>query len=209
MSLSSRNCVFKYIERSLLSSVLCSLKELITVSYSTSLEKLELSFRALAFCFKSINIPATATTAANAISEIMRISNLIISHIDEVAQQIRQVIASDVDIFDKIRVVEGYVSFAGMVTPEEEIPSKIGILIEAFGVINLDACDSTAASNILKLVFAISKALSTTVPAKLRATAWRQGAGKEMKDWFRRVVATFSRRFGDDFETMEVLFWSI
>lgn len=118
-------------------------------------------------------------------------------------------IASDVDIFNKIRVVEGYTFWTGINTPKEDISSKIGILIEAFGDIDVDSCDSAAATNILKLGFAIGKTLSTTVPAKLDAAAWKQGAGKELTDWFRRAVATFSRRFGDDFEIMEVIFWSI
>jgi hypothetical protein len=130
-------------------------------------------------------------------------------HIDEVAQEIRRVIASDIDIFNKIRVVEGYTFWTGINTPKEDISSKIGILIEAFGDIDVDSCDSAAATNILKLGFAIGKTLSTTVPAKLDAAAWKQGAGKELTDWFRRAVATFSRRFGDDFEIMEVIFWSI
>lgn len=179
--------------------------KLTIVPYAKSLEKLGLSFRALALCFQYIHVPEIATAAANAISKIIQSSALIALHIPEVAQEVRRLIVSQVNIFEKTRVVEGYTFLAVLNSDKEDVPSNIRILIEAFEDVNIETCDSTQALDILKIGLAIGKTLYTTAPAKLDAIAWKQGEGKKMGEWFRRVVATFSQRFGDDFEIMEAI----
>ena len=116
----------------------------------------------------------------------------------------RQLLASSVDVVDTICVVEGYTFLVARSMERDEIPGHISIIIEAFGDIDYNSCDSGTASKILKVVFAVGNTLHTTSPGKLESKEWTEGQGREMATWVKRVVGVFSRRFQEDFEVMEV-----
>jgi hypothetical protein len=182
------------------------LDNLTIVSYASSLEKLDLQIPALDLCFKYTRVPETAAVATHALSEIIVRSSTIGCYLKDLTREIRRLILSQVNIFDKIRVVKAYGILAVRDTDKLDIPNKIGLLIDAFGAIDLDSCDSSMASDVLKIGFEIGKTVYLArALEKLDAAAWKEGKGKKMREWFRDVVATFFRRFGDDFEIMEVI----
>ena len=150
-------------------------------------------------------MPEISSPAARAIDKIIRTSSLIGLHITEVAQAVRQLLSSPADIVDTIYVVEGYTFLVARSIDKDEIPQHISVLIEAFGNVDIGSCDSVIALRILKVVFAVGKTLYTTSPGKLESKEWIEGHGREMAEWVRGIVATFSRRFSEDFEVMEVI----
>jgi hypothetical protein len=124
-------------------------------------------------------------------------------HIPEVAQLVRRLLLSPVDIVDQIYVVEGYTFLVSQRIHKDEIAQHVSIIIDAFGNVDFESCDSGTALNVLKVVFAVGKTLYTTAPGNLNSKAWTEGHGREMVEWVRITVATFSRRFSEDFEIME------
>lgn len=145
-----------------------------------------------------------ASAAARAIDKIIRASSLIALHIAEVAQAVRQLLSSPIDIVDKVRVVEGYTFLVSQSINKDEIPQHISNLLEAFGTIDIGSCDSITALMVLKVISAVGKTLYTTSPRKLESQAWTEGHGHEIAEWVRRFIATSSNRFSEDFEIMEV-----
>lgn len=149
-------------------------------------------------------MPEISSPAARAIDKIVRTSSLIRLHIAEVAQAVRQLLSSPVDIVDTIYVVEGYSFLVARTMDKDEISQHVSVIIEAFEHIDVRSCDSVMALRILKVVFAVGKTLYTTSPGKLESKDWIEGHGREMAERVRGIVATFSRRFSEDFEVMEV-----
>jgi len=105
---------------------------------------------------------------------------------------------------DTICVVKGYTFLVARSVERDEIPRYISIIIEAFGDIDYNSCDSGTASKVLKVVFSVGNTLYTTSPGKLKSKVWTEGQGRDMATWVKRVVCVFSRRFQEDFEVMEV-----
>ena len=108
------------------------------------------------------------------------------------------------NIVDQTIVLEGYVFLFASSLPNETIPGVIEGVLGPLINSNLQHCNQLFALNGLKLTFAAGKTLYTTEPGKLYGVAWTQGTGKRMSDWVKHMVEVFMRRFGNDFEIVEV-----
>jgi hypothetical protein len=165
------------------------------VPYARSVEVLGLSFDALVMSFQDILLPGTSSAAARAIDKILRASVSIKSHISQILQAVRKLLTQPVNIVDKVKVLEGYAFLVARSFPEE-IYLHLSFIMEALQVV--DACDSVMALEVLKIVFAVGKTLYTMSPAE-------SNDAHEMAHQIRETVAKFARRFGEDFEVIEVL----
>ena len=183
-------------------TLLCS--SLITVPYARSLEDFGLSFRALEISFQAIQFTEISTAAARAVDKIIRTSSLVGLHIPEVAQAVQNILSTKLDIVDKVCVVEGYTFLVARSIDKHDLPQHVSEIFSAFGVLDLGSLEVEMALEVLKVVYAVGKTLYTTSPGKLSSGVWADGVGREMAEWVRGVVATFSGRFPEDFEVMEV-----
>jgi hypothetical protein len=130
--------------------------------------------------------------------------------VPEVTQAIRQILVSgQVEIVDKIRVVEGYTYLIAQRVETEHIPENIGNIVRIFGSVDGDVCDPVMALQILKIVFAIIKSLHSYAPSKLSSPAWEESPGRDLAEWMRDLFIIFSQRFSDSFEIMEVISFSV
>jgi len=106
---------------------------------------------------------------------------------------------------DKVCVVEGYTFLLARSIDKHDLPQHVSDIFSAFGVSDLGSLEVEMVLEVLKVIYAVGKTLYTTSPGKLNSGVWTDGVGREMAEWVRGVVATFSGRFPEDFEVMEVV----
>jgi len=173
------------------------------VPYAQSLEMFELSFKALEVSFQAITISSISTSAAHAIDKLIRTSTMIALHVEQIAQAINQLLSTHVEISDKVCILEGYTFLVAQTVDKEDVARHISPVFQAFANLEIGSCTSGVAVEALKICFAVGRSLYTTAPGELDTRAWTEGVGLEMVNWMGRSVATFSRRFSEDFEVME------
>lgn len=117
----------------------------------------------------------------------------------------QNILSAELDIVDKVRVVEGYTFLVARSIDKHDLPQHVSEIFSVFGVLDLGSLEAEMALEVLKVVYAVGKTLYTTLPGKLSSGVWMDGVGREMVEWVRGVVATFSGRFPEDFEVMEVV----
>jgi hypothetical protein len=176
-----------------------------TEPYAKSLENLGLSFRAFEIAFREIQIPELASAAARAINQIIRTSALIRLHVPEVTHAIREILSGQIDIVEKIRVLEGYVYLIAQSVDAQHIPDSVSNILGAFANVDIHACDPGMALDMLKVVFTIGKTLHSFAPSKLSSQAWSEGPGRDLASRTRDLITASSQRFSDSFEILEVI----
>jgi len=173
------------------------------VPYATSLETFGLSFKALEVSFQAITISSISTSAAHAIDKLIRTSTMIALHVEQIAQAINQLLPTHIEISDKVCIVEGYTFLVAQRVDKEDVPRHVSPVFQAFANLDIDSCTSGVALEALKIYFAVGRSLYTASPGELGARAWTEGVGLDMANRIGKSVATFSRRFSEDFEVIE------
>ena len=173
------------------------------VPYAKSLEMFGLSFKALEVSFRAIAVPSISTSAAHTIDKLIRTSAMIALHPEQISQAIHQLLSSAVEISDKVCIVEGYTFFVAQRIGKEDIPRQISPVFQVFSNLEIGSCTSEVALEALKIWFSVGRTLYTTSPGELDAKSWTEGMGLAMANWIGQSVATFSRRFSEDFEVIE------
>jgi len=102
-------------------------------------------------------------------------------------------------------VVEGYTFLVARSIDIHDLPQHVSEIFSAFGNLDLGSLETEMALEVLKVIYAVGKTLYTTSPGELSTRVWTDGRGREMAEWVREVVASFSGRFPEDFEVMEVV----
>jgi hypothetical protein len=118
---------------------------------------------------------------------------------------VQHLLSTKLDIVDKVCVVEGYTFLVAQSIDKHDLPQHVSEIFSAFGELGLGSCEAGMALEVLKVIYAVGKTLHTTSPGKLTSGVWTDGVGREMAEWVRGVVASFSSRFPEDFEVMEVI----
>jgi hypothetical protein len=154
---------------------------------------------------QAIHFTEISTPAARAVDKIIRTSSLVGLHIPEVAQAVQNILSTQLDIVDKVCVVEGYTFLVARSIDKHDLPQHVSEIFSAFGLLDLGSLEAEMALEVLKVVYAVGKTLYTMSPGKLSSGVWMDGVGCQMAEWVRGVVATFSGRFPEDFEVMEVV----
>jgi hypothetical protein len=175
------------------------------VSYAKSLELLGLSSRALTFSFHAIQRSEISIAASRAIDKLIRTGTIAGEDFLLLTTAVYHLLSQPIDIVSKTCVVEGYTFLIAQNSDKDQLPQHLSAIMEALGIVDVEQCDSSTALYVLKIIFAVGKTLYTTAPRKLSAPTWIEGDGRKMAEWVRGTIATFSQRFPEDFEVMEVI----
>jgi hypothetical protein len=179
------------------------------VPYSKSLEVFDLCNRAYFICLLACQTPELSSAAARALNKIVRTIRTEEIPLEELMNGLRALLEGNMDIVEKLTILDGYIFLFASKSDKEDIPLIISTVLDPIVTVGVQHCDSVTALNISKVVFAIGKALYTTAPGKLGADSWTRGEGRAITDWVRMMVGVFVDRFGNDFEIMEVFGTSV